>query len=367
MKRVLHIIWTANFGGIERVVFELAQEQTIGKHLKPAVLLLKAEGEYLSRFRKAGFKLYELNIQSAKFITFSEAKALGRIFSQYNILHFHFFNPWVFALGIYSKNPIIYSEHGNFAFGRNLNATDHILNPLRTFCINHFAKAVSYNSCFTREYAERVFRYQKGPKRKVVYNGTAIDNELVQALEISELQNCFVVGTISRLAGFKRIDRLLHAFAKCRQSKNLRLIIVGDGPLKDNLVKLSNQLGLSDRILFTGYLKQTKSAIMRMNLCVLPSQREPFGLVALEALQLGKPTYVFQDGGGLVEIIEPLGKKYVLRDEESLTERINIEFQKWEKGTKEEKSKELERKSRAAGFNILKMAEEFENLYLSLN
>lgn len=82
------------------------------------------------------------------------------------------------------------------------------------------------------------------------------------------------------------------------------MIIAGRGGMMDELRAEASNLGLNDKIYFTGYLnsKQVQKMYKCADVAVFPSTYEPFGIVALEAMLAGVPTVV-SDVGGLDEIV----------------------------------------------------------------
>ena len=134
-----------------------------------------------------------------------------------------------------------------------------------------------------------------------IINSGSSPNSLLK----EEYSGKFVVGTSTRLAGFKRIDRLIDVFAIFQKThQNAVLIIVGDGPEKENLIKQTKDLSIEDSVVFKGFQQEVTSFQSAFDVAVFPSQNEPFGLVAVECLKLQKPVLVFNDGGGICEIIE---------------------------------------------------------------
>jgi len=111
----------------------------------------------------------------------------------------------------------------------------------------------------------------------------------------------------------KAIDVLIRAFALLKdKDERLKLIVVGDGPLRNQHEELSKSLAIKDRIEFVGW-KNTADVSMYLNGCeifVLPSRSEPFGIVIIEAMACQKPV-VASAVGGIPEIIEN-GKSGVL-------------------------------------------------------
>ena len=101
---------------------------------------------------------------------------------------------------------------------------------------------------------------------------------------------------------------------------NLKLIIAGDGPLREAMEVRVNALGLSEKVDFLGMVKDMPSLYSRCCFCVLPSYEEAFGLAALEAMSFGIPVLAAK-AGGLIEIIED-GYNGLLFSNRNLTEGV---------------------------------------------
>jgi glycosyltransferase involved in cell wall biosynthesis len=104
----------------------------------------------------------------------------------------------------------------------------------------------------------------------------------------------------------KALDVLLRAFAQVSETHRvLRLLLVGDGPLRRQHEELARSLSLQDRVEFLGWRGRAEVArlLQDCEIFVLPSRSEPFGLVVAEALACGKAV-VASAVGGIPEIIE---------------------------------------------------------------
>lgn len=369
MQRVLHIIWNANFGGIEKLVFELAEEQNKTNNFEACVMIAKAEGEFLDKFQNGSFDCHFLNLKGGFSLNLNSFSKALRVFSEYQILHLHFFNPLIALAMLFSKKQIVYTEHGNFGFGRKKKRSDNLMFFLKKRFLHRSDIALTFNSQFTKTYAEKAFGITKKAKSTLIYNGINLSsaNESIKAksdqkklqLLKEKLADQFVVGTSSRFVGFKRIDRLISAFGKTAILENSILLLVGDGVLMPQLKKLVKELNLEDRVIFTGFVEDVQSYQELFDISVFPSSKEPFGLVAVETLCLGKPTIVFEDGGGLVEIIKGTSKEDIVKNEHDLISRIH------EYGNGNQTETEIkERKQYAKGFSIEIMAKKFETVYL---
>jgi glycosyltransferase involved in cell wall biosynthesis len=99
-----------------------------------------------------------------------------------------------------------------------------------------------------------------------------------------------VVGTIGRLVPQKAMHVLVEATpALLQASPDTRVLIVGDGPLRADLEAQAARLGVAHAVRFAGYQEDVVSAYAAMDVFVLPSRDEGFGLVFLEAMAMGVP------------------------------------------------------------------------------
>jgi glycosyltransferase involved in cell wall biosynthesis len=108
---------------------------------------------------------------------------------------------------------------------------------------------------------------------------------------------------VGRLIPIKGHLVLLRAFAAARrQLPGLELDIAGRGPLEPALKALARELGIADSVRFLGHVAPVQSAIERAAVVVVPSMGEGFGMVALEAMERGRPV-IAAEIGGLGELV----------------------------------------------------------------
>jgi D-inositol-3-phosphate glycosyltransferase len=139
-----------------------------------------------------------------------------------------------------------------------------------------------------------------------------------QKLGLTDEKILVFVGRIDPLKG---ADRLLEAVPQLGNFPNLRLVIIGgDESSRAEVAKLrrlSAALGIEDRVIFTGTVKQAElpDYYSAADVCVMPSYYESFGLVALEALACGTPV-VAADIGDLKNIVRPGRTGYIVATNE---------------------------------------------------
>lgn len=111
---------------------------------------------------------------------------------------------------------------------------------------------------------------------------------------------------VGRLTEQKRVILALEAFALARAERaDLRLTVVGDGPLRDLLRDRIRELGLAEGVRLRGSLEfaEVRRLLRTADAAMQLGRGEGFGLAAAEALMAGVPVLVCNDGGGLLDIV----------------------------------------------------------------
>ena len=146
----------------------------------------------------------------------------------------------------------------------------------------------------------RFCRYNNVPldKLRVISYGAdlrAVDR--VTAERVSELRqqlgfrsDDIVIGSVGRLVEQKDYPTQLRAFAlAAARVPCLRMVIAGDGPLRSTLEDLTRELGIADRVRFLGNWNDVPALLRSVDIFVLASKFEPFGVALLEAKAAGLP------------------------------------------------------------------------------
>ncbi len=111
--------------------------------------------------------------------------------------------------------------------------------------------------------------------------------------------------TVARLSPEKNIANLLRAAARVRDADPaFRLEIAGDGPCRDDLVRLSQELNLGSTVTFLGEVREIPALLARASLFVLPSRSEGISLTLLEAMARGLPIVATRVGGNPEVVVE---------------------------------------------------------------
>lgn len=107
---------------------------------------------------------------------------------------------------------------------------------------------------------------------------------------------------ISNFRPVKRVMDVVDVFVKVHEQKRAKLLFVGEGPDLPKAYERLKELGLEDRVVFLGKQNTVSHVLSIADLLLLPSEKESFGLVALEAMACGVPT-IASNAGGLPELI----------------------------------------------------------------
>lgn len=166
-------------------------------------------------------------------------------------------------------------------------------NPFKNFIYRKAAFCIASSSAVKKNFEDI------GVKRiEVVPNGV----DLTKYENLSkEPHEKFTVITVARLEKVKGVEFLIRAM----EGSNIQLIIVGDGSKRKELENLTKQLKVEGQIKFLGEIPNEKIPLYltKADCFVLPSLKEGFGIVVLEAMAAGLPV-VASKIGGILDLVE---------------------------------------------------------------
>ncbi|MGA7327034.1 MAG: glycosyltransferase family 4 protein [Rhodomicrobium sp.] len=112
------------------------------------------------------------------------------------------------------------------------------------------------------------------------------------------------IGCMGNFGNKKAVDMLVRAFAAvCSRGHDVSLVLAGDGPERSLCESLAENLGVAHRITWPGWLTDTQEFFQNIDLFVLPSRNEPFGIVVTEAMQAALPVVATSTRGPLDIVI----------------------------------------------------------------
>ena len=178
--------------------------------------------------------------------------------------------------------------------------------------ISKYVHGVSGNTSHAATCARASYRL---PHKEVLVTYNGIDfsllnpkrtrEEVLREIGEDPKEQVWKIGTSSRLRDWKWIDLLIQAVAEL-PDENLRCYVIGDGPARQDLEKLTHKLDLTQRVRFLGKQEHVGDFLQFLDgFALVSDEAESFGNSAVEPMGLGIPTVVMADGGGMVEHFPP--------------------------------------------------------------
>lgn len=292
-----------NFGGVERHILSLARNLT-PERFHPIIVSIANHGELERQAIEGGFETAFIPMKS-RMRLWSASNELKLIAQERGAGILHTFGlrsnllawmtrrslkiPWVIRLP-------------------NLNYTDY-RGPIRGWISQRANNALIRRADALQVISPQLEEYIRGwrhtPKRiYLVPNGVDIQRftptlSTVEARRwLSLPEEGPVIGSVGRLDCIKGFDLLIAAFAALfRRANNARLLLVGDGPERDNLYKQADRRGVGGRVIFTGFASDVRPYLSAMDLFVCSSRSEGVPFAMMEAMAMGVPCVAAQVGG----------------------------------------------------------------------
>ena len=242
---------------------------------------------------------------------FKYQKVLKEKLKGYKIVHCHLGTMAVFALRAAKKADVpVRIVHSHTTSNKKEFIRNMMKNILRPFSKVY---ATEYMAC--SELAGRwLYGNKTYDKGKVFLLNNAIDfdkfryNEELRNKKRKELNisdDTFVIGNIGRFVEQKNHSYLIDIFYEIyKQKSNLLLLLVGQGPLMNEIKEKVNNLGLNDCVLFLGQRNDVNEIYQVMDLFLFPSLYEGLGMVAIEAQASGLPCVVSTEVPKIAQITD---------------------------------------------------------------
>lgn len=224
-----------------------------------------------------------------------------------DLLHVHYAIPH--ASAAFMAQQILKSQGIAIPFITTLHGTDITLvgkdpsfEPVITFCLNA-SNAVTAVSQSLKD--DTIAHFATTQEIHVIPNFIQVKPELLEKnLEKRRhyaMDNERILCHISNFRQVKRVEDVVRVFHKVQKEIPAKLILGGDGPERPFVERLGRELGICNKIIFTGKVRETGPILEISDLFLLPSETESFGLAALEAMAEGVPV-VSSNTGGIPEV-----------------------------------------------------------------
>lgn len=224
-----------------------------------------------------------------------------------DLLHVHYAIPH--ASAAYFASQILKKKGKKIPFITTLHGTDITLvgkdptyAPVVAFSINQ-SDAITAVSQNLADETYRNFTIEK--EIQVIHN--FVDTKRFQQSDKDHFKKMLapngerIMAHVSNFRKVKRVEDVIKVFEKVRQAIPSKLLMIGDGPERQNAEEIARHLSICNDIRFLGKQEQMDEILSIADLFILPSQYESFGLSALEAMACAVPV-ISTDVGGLPEI-----------------------------------------------------------------
>lgn len=298
---ILFVVDGLEFGGGERTFLQLIQELFHEQY--DIHVATSPEGDFFKVLTGMGIDVVSLELKNR--INFNKIKKLSEIIRE-------------------RKINIVHSQGARADFfarmaARKLKPKIRIVNtvamPVKGYDVGAFKKGIyRFFDWVSERYVDRfivvsdvlretLLNSYRIPHDKVikVYNGIELNEYRPNGKEVrsqkSEVKREFgiakdvpVIGAIGRMVWQKGFEYLIQAILEIvKNYPKVKVLLVGDGPLRKRLEALSEELRVRDNVIFTGFRSDIKEILSTVDLLVIPSLLEGFPMVTLEAMAMAKP------------------------------------------------------------------------------
>ncbi len=305
MLNVLYITLNLGQGGAERVVINLAKALNRSK-FKPTVCCLYDKGSFAEEVEKENIKVVALNKKSK-----IEPSIIGKLVgiireNDIHIVHTHLWgaNFWGRVAAKIAKTPIIIATEHNEDIWKSK-----FYFLLDKWLARWTDKVIAVSNSVKNFYVSKAGLDAK--KIEVIHNGINVNKGKGNQFSISRLKKELgingdesVLAVIGRLVPQKGHRYFLMALKELLAKYRIRGLIIGSGPLEQELREFSQNLGLEGNVIFTGFRQDVPNLLKTIDILVMPSLREGLPITALEAMAAGVPVVATKVGGTPEVIID---------------------------------------------------------------
>lgn len=301
---VAHVVQNLDVGGLERVVINLMTACPSPRY-RAVLYTLGPGGALAGEVERAGFTVRAFAKRPGMdwFLLWRMARALRR--DGADIVHCHNYGPLVYgtiAARMARCRGVVYTAHGARTSGRR---------ATRRFQRLGLVGPIVFVSDDARRVALAAGAVDARGTH-VILNGVDVDacardracrERVRRSLGLGA--GAPVAGIVARLTPAKDHVNLFDAFARVRASlPDARLVVVGDGELREELHRAVRERGLEDAVIFTGRRDDVADVLSAFDVFVLSSSTEGLALTLIEAMAAGLPVVATRVGGNAEVVVD---------------------------------------------------------------
>ncbi|WP_279006501.1 glycosyltransferase [Thomasclavelia cocleata] len=324
--KVMHCLGQLNTGGAETLMMNIFRHIERDKFQFDFLLFNDEKGFYDDEAKSLGANLHYTPSMGHTNI-FKYVRSIIKILKDQDIDIVHSHMDWQGGFIVYAaykagiKKRIVHSHANQEMFKTSL--LHKLLISINKYLIKRYA--TDCIAC-SQEAGESLFRQSF----EVLINGIDIERflnpnqeiivQLKQELNIQDTD--IILGNVGSLSENKNQRFLIEILSKL--DKNYKLVLVGDGAMKDKLKQLSKGLNVNDRVIFAGVRKEVPEIMQLFNIFLFPSKKEGLGIVAIEAQVSGVSCIVSESIPKQIDVGEGLIKRKPLIFNEWVDSITNI-------------------------------------------
>lgn len=365
--KIAHVISSLKIGGAESLLVDFLRNLDKEKYENHVIYFHK--GPNVEKIKNLDIKCYEINGLICKYDPLFLFRFILLIFKlKPNCIHSSLWSANVISrlVGFIFKIPVVSTIH------LFTNTEQKSKNTLFRYLIDRATLSLTKKLILVSSHMEPLFKknYSWIPAHKIEVIQNGIDQDfLLNGPRVSResllLDNeDFIIGSVGRFIPRKNHKLLVFSFAKLTKTyKNVQLILIGQGPLENELRELVKTLGISDKVLFINTDAACKYYPL-FDCFVLPSDQEGLSIALLEAMSFGVPP-IIRHNSFKHEVITHRKNGIIFLDENIDTLKKSIEELILDENLKKDisnASKDMIKNN----FNLSKMASDYLLIYKSL-
>ena len=314
--RVLQVVGGLNFGGVEVLLMNIYRHIDHQRIQFDFVKHNSYSQVFDEEIKQMGGKLYSCP-RFRVYNVVSYVKWWNQFFKihpEYKIIHGHIYSSAAIYLYVAKRYGLYTIAHSHISGGEEFKGLVRQLKsfspkPFIQYIFNSaqglFKKLIAFpiryvaDDCLACSQIAGEWVFGKNTAFQLMHNAIdtskfaynlVIRQEMRKKLEIG---NNLLIGNVGRLATQKNQGFLLKMFAEIyKQNPKARLVLVGDGPLREDLIKQTQTLGISQAVIFSDGQVPSANYYQAMDVFVFPSLYEGLGIVLIEAQTAGLPCII---------------------------------------------------------------------------
>lgn len=293
--KILHVITSVNRGGAENHLVDLCKGQVSSGH-QVAVAYLKGDHYWRAELERTGVRVESLGLK--RYGELAPVSRLHRMFREFHpdVVHAHMPPAELYArlaLAAFPMRPaFVISKHNDEPFFRG--PGHKILGAWVAKRANAIIAISDAVNAYTRERHATLTAILKTIHYGInsqPFRSVSMDTAAAIREEWHIPRDAWMIGTVARLVPQKALHVLIEGYARYRvkAAQPSRLVLVGRGPLEDELKARARELGVDSEVIWAGFREDIPAVMRAFDLFALTSSYEGFGLVLLEAMSAARP------------------------------------------------------------------------------